>query len=96
MDHVVLVLFDTGSLDNFLGHLCGSEDANTFEGVIGRDLRDSIPEWAEHGAERETVPYTVRTASAALASEQIANAMISTTAAIVPALEMMSWERRIG
>ena len=59
MDHVVLVLFDNRSLDNVLGRLYGPEDGKTFEGVIGKDLSNPIPEWAEHGAERKTVPYTV-------------------------------------
>jgi phospholipase C len=29
--------------------------------VIGKELSNPIPEWAEHGAERKTVPYTVAT-----------------------------------
>jgi hypothetical protein len=61
LDHVVLVLFENRSLDNLLGHLYGPEDGKTFEGVIGKDLSNPIPEWAEHGAERKTVPYTVAT-----------------------------------
>ena len=59
MDHVVLVLFENRSLDNMLGRLYGPEDGKTFDGVIGKDLSNPIPEWAEHGAERKTVPYTV-------------------------------------
>ncbi len=61
LDHVVLVLFENRSLDNLLGHLYGPEDGNTFEGVIGKELSNPIPEWAEHGAERKTVPYKVAT-----------------------------------
>ena len=61
LDHVVLVLFENRSLDNLLGHLYGPEDGKTFEGVIGKGLSNPIPEWAEHGAERKTVPYTVAT-----------------------------------
>jgi phospholipase C len=61
LDHVVVVLFENRSLDNLLGHLYGPEDGKTFEGVIGKDLSNPIPEWAEHGAERKTVPYTVGT-----------------------------------
>lgn len=53
MDHVVLVLFENRSLDNLLGHLYGPEDGKTFEGVIGKDLNNPIPAWAEHGAERK-------------------------------------------
>jgi phospholipase C len=61
MDHVVLVLFENRSFDNLLGHLYGPEDGVTFEGVIGKDLSNPIPDWAEHGADRGTVPYTVGT-----------------------------------
>ena len=61
LDHVVVVLFENRSLDNVLGHLYGPEDGKTFEGVIGKDLSNPIPEWAEHGAERKVVPYTVAT-----------------------------------
>jgi phospholipase C len=61
LDHVVLVLSENRSPDNLLGHLYGPEDGKTFEGVIGKDLSNPIPAWAEHGAERKTVPYTVTT-----------------------------------
>jgi phospholipase C len=61
MDHVVLVLFENRSLDNLLGRLYGPEDGKTFEGVVGKELSNPIPEWAEHGAERKTVPYTIAT-----------------------------------
>jgi len=61
IDHVVLVLFENRSFDNVLGRLYGPEDGKSFEGVVGRDLSNAIPEWAEHGAERKTVPYTVAT-----------------------------------
>ena len=61
LDHVVVVVFENRSLDNVLGRLYGPEDGKTFEGVIGKDLSNPIPEWAEHGAERKTVPYTVAT-----------------------------------
>jgi phospholipase C len=61
MDHVVLALFENRSFDNVLGRLYGPGDDKRFEGVIGKDLSNPIPAWAEHGAERETVPYTVAT-----------------------------------
>ena len=28
---------------------------------MGKDLSNPVPEWAEHGAERKKVPYTVAT-----------------------------------
>ena len=46
MDHVVLVIFENRSLDNLLGHLYGPDDGKTFEGVIGKDLSNPVPEWA--------------------------------------------------
>jgi phospholipase C len=61
MDHMVVVLFENRSLDNVLGHLYGPDDGKTFEGVIGKDLSNPIPDWAEHGAEKKVVPYTVAT-----------------------------------
>ena len=61
LDHIVVVLFENRSLDNVLGHLYGPEDGKNFDGVVGKDLSNPIPEWAEHGAERKVVPYTVAT-----------------------------------
>ncbi len=61
LDHIVVVLFENRSLDNVLGHLYGPGDGKTFEGVLGKDLSNPIPAWAEHGAERKVVPYTVAT-----------------------------------
>jgi phospholipase C len=61
LDHVVLVLFENRSFDNLLGHLYGLKYGKTFERVIDKDLSNPIPEWAEHGAERKTVPYAVGT-----------------------------------
>jgi phospholipase C len=48
MDHVVVVLFENRSLDNLLGHLYGPEDGKVFEGVLGRELSNPVPTWAEH------------------------------------------------
>jgi len=61
MDHIVVVMFENRSLDNVLGRLYRPEDGKTFEGVIGKDLTNPIPEWAEHDADRKVVPYTVAT-----------------------------------
>ena len=44
-----------------LGHLYGPGDGKTFDGVIGKELSNPIPEWAEHGADRKVVPYRVAT-----------------------------------
>ena len=48
MDHVIVVLFENRSLDNLLGHLYGPEDAKSFEGVLGKDLSNPVPPWADH------------------------------------------------
>ena len=61
LDHIVVVLFENRSFDNVLGHLYGPADGKTFEGVVGKDLSNPIPEWAEHGADRKVVPYAVAT-----------------------------------
>jgi len=61
LDHIVVVLFENRSFDNVLGHLYGPGDGKTFEGVLGKDLSNPIPDWAEHGAERKVVPYTAAT-----------------------------------
>jgi phospholipase C len=61
LDHVIVVLFENRSLDNLLGTLYVPEDGKTFEGVVGKDLSNPIPSWAEHGADRKVVPYTVAT-----------------------------------
>jgi phospholipase C len=59
LDHVVVVLFENRSLDNVLGRLYGPGDGKTFEGVIGKELSNPIPGWAEHGAGRTMVHYGV-------------------------------------
>ncbi len=46
MDHVVLVIFENRSFDNLLGHLYSPEEKAGFEGVIGKNLRNPVPEWA--------------------------------------------------
>jgi phospholipase C len=61
LDHVIVVVFENRSLDNVLGRLYGPGDGKTFDGVLGKDLTNPIPEWAEHGADRKVVPYTVAT-----------------------------------
>ncbi len=61
LDHIVVVLFENRSLDNVLGHLYPPEDGKNFDGVIGKDLTNPIPGWAEHRDGRDVVPYTVAT-----------------------------------
>jgi phospholipase C len=61
LDDVVVVLFENRSLDNVLGRLYGPDDDKTLEGVLGKDLSNPIPEWAEHGADRKVVPNGIAT-----------------------------------
>ena len=61
LDHVVVVMFENRSFDNLLGRLYQPGDVASFNGVIGKDLRNPIPSWAEHGADRKLVPYGVAT-----------------------------------
>ena len=42
-----------------LGRLYEPGEVASFEGVIGKDLKNPIPEWAEHGADRKFVPYGI-------------------------------------
>ncbi|PZQ51526.1 MAG: hypothetical protein DI556_05065 [Rhodovulum sulfidophilum] len=59
LDHVVVLMFENRSFDNLLGRLYEPGEVRAFEGVIGKDLRNPIPDWAEHGAEAGSVPYGV-------------------------------------
>lgn len=58
---MVVVLFENRSVDNVLGHLYGPADGKIFDGVVGKNLSNPIPEWAEHGANLKAVPYAVAT-----------------------------------
>jgi phospholipase C len=59
LDHLVLVIFENRSFDNLLGRLYQPSEVPSFEGVIGKDLSNPIPPWAEHGKEHVVVPYEV-------------------------------------
>lgn len=61
LDHVVVVMFENRSFDNVLGRLYQPGEVAAFEGVVGKNLRNSIPAWANHGADRKFVPYSVAT-----------------------------------
>jgi phospholipase C len=61
MDHVVVLMFENRSFDNVLGRLYEPGEVPAFEGVAGKNLSNSIPEWAENGADRKSVPYSVAT-----------------------------------
>ncbi len=57
LDHVVVVMFENRSFDNMLGRLYSPGEVASFEGVIGRDLGNPVPEWA--GAGQTVVPYGI-------------------------------------
>ena len=59
LDHVVVIMFENRSFDNLLGRLYQPGEVTSFEGVIGRELSNPIPEWAQDGADRKVVPYGV-------------------------------------
>jgi phospholipase C len=59
LDHVVVVMFENRAFDNLLGRLYEPGEVPSFEGVIGKDLSNPIPDWAEDGAEKKIVPYGV-------------------------------------
>ena len=59
LDHVVVVMFENRSFDNLLGRLYEPGEVAAFEGVIGKDLSNPIPEWAEDRGDRKVVPYGV-------------------------------------
>jgi phospholipase C len=59
IDHVVVLMFENRSFDNLLGRLYQPGEVASFEGVLGKDLSNPIPAWAEHGADRKVVEYGV-------------------------------------
>ena len=59
MDHVVVVMFENRSFDNLLGRLYEPGEVASFEGVIGKELSNPIPEWAEHRPQDGAVSYGV-------------------------------------
>jgi phospholipase C len=59
LDHIVVIMFENRSFDNVLGRLYGPGEVESFEGVIGKNLTNPIPDWAEHGADRRVIPYGV-------------------------------------
>ena len=59
LDHVVVVMFENRSFDNLLGRLYEPGEVASFEGVIGKDLSNPVPEWAEHRPDDGIVRYGV-------------------------------------
>jgi phospholipase C len=61
-DHVVSVMFENRTFGNLLGRLYQPGEVPSFEGVLGKELTNPIPDWAEHGADRKVVPTASRRA----------------------------------
>ncbi|HEX9033197.1 MAG TPA: alkaline phosphatase family protein, partial [Streptosporangiaceae bacterium] len=59
MDHIVVVMFENRSFDNLLGHLYTPGEVASFDGVIGKDLSNPVPDWARDRVERASVPYAI-------------------------------------
>jgi phospholipase C len=59
LDHVVVVMFENRSFDNLLGHLYQPGEVASFEGVVGKDLANPVPDWAADRAGGDTVRYGV-------------------------------------
>lgn len=59
LDHVVVVMFENRSFDNLLSRLYEPGDVASFEGVIGKDLSNPVPEWAKHRPDGGILSYGV-------------------------------------
>ena len=46
-------MFENRSFDNLLGRLYEPGEVAAFEGVIGKNLSNPIPDWAEYGARKK-------------------------------------------
>jgi phospholipase C len=57
LDHMVVIMFGGRSFDNVLGRLYQPGEVRAFEGVLGRDLSNPVPEWAPEGG--RNMPYGV-------------------------------------
>jgi phospholipase C len=44
-DHVVSVMFENRTFDNLLGRLYQPGEVVSFEGVLGKELTNPIPDW---------------------------------------------------
>jgi phospholipase C len=57
LDHVVVVMFENRSFDNLLGRLYQPGEVPSFDGVIGKDLANPVPDWAADRSGGDTVRY---------------------------------------
>jgi phospholipase C len=59
LDHVVVVMFENRSFDNLLGRLYQPGEVPSFEGVIGKDLVNPVPDWATDRTGGDIVRYGI-------------------------------------
>src|SRR5215469_1602121 len=61
LDHVVVLMFENRSFDNLLGRLYQPGEVASFEGVLGKDLANPVPDWAADRSGGASVNYRVAT-----------------------------------
>ncbi|MFI6376904.1 alkaline phosphatase family protein [Streptomyces sp. NPDC050546] len=59
LDHMVVLMFENRSFDTLLGQLYQPGEVASFEGVLGKDLSNPVPDWAEDRSGRRSVPFGV-------------------------------------
>jgi phospholipase C len=57
MDHVVVIMFENRSFDNLLGRLYEPGELASFDGILGKDLSNPVPDWAPDTGGRTSIPY---------------------------------------
>jgi phospholipase C len=61
IDHVVVIMFENRSFDNLLGRLYQPGEVASFEGVLGREFSNPVPDWCADPGGRKDVPYAIAT-----------------------------------
>jgi phospholipase C len=59
VDHVVVLMFENRSFDNLLGRLYQPGEVASFEGVLGKDLSNPVPDWAADRSGGADISYGV-------------------------------------
>jgi phospholipase C len=59
LDHVVVLMFENRSFDNVLGRLYQPGEVASFEGVLGKDLSNPVPDWAADRSGGDFVSYGI-------------------------------------
>ncbi len=59
LDHVVVLMFENRSFDNLLGRLYQPGEVASFEGVLGKDLSNPVPDWAADRSGGADISYGV-------------------------------------